>query len=95
MMTATKSKITDLLSELDSAFDAAETKREVLAKAHQVASYAIQEAQKDFDGVKAEQAKKVNAAAEASTLASERLNKAQAAVQAVIGAPADPRVSVK
>jgi predicted nucleic acid-binding Zn-ribbon protein len=95
MMTATKSKITDLLAELDTAFEAADAKRSSLAKVHQDASYAIQEAQKDFDTVKAEQAKKVNAATEASALASERLEKARQAVNAVIGQPSDPRVSVR
>ncbi len=94
MMTATKSKITDLLGELDTAFDASESKREVLAKAHADAAYAILEAQKDFDAVKSDHAKKVNAATEASQAAQAALDKVKAAVDARLG-HTDPRVSVK
>ena len=93
-MTATKSKITDLLAELDSAFATAEAKRAALAKVHEDAAYAITEAQKDFDAIKAEHAKKVNAATESSQAAQTALDKARAAVDSVFG-HTDPRVSVK
>ncbi len=90
----TKSKLTDLLDALDTAFDLAETKREALAKISASASYEIGEAQKAFDAVKSEQTAKVKAASEATTQAQADLDAASKAVNERLG-QSDPRVSVR
>jgi len=94
-----KQGLTDMLAELDAAFEYAEAKKETLATVHASAAKATAEAQAVFEAVKADHQSRIQAAAQASDEARATLEKLRTQVNdrvgTLTGQPTDTRVSVK
>lgn len=94
-----KSKVNELLAQLDDAFEVAEAKAATSAQVAADAARAVAEAQVHLDAVKAEQSAYVQAAQQDAAKAREALEQVREQVNARVGAltgqGTDPRVNVR
>ncbi len=94
-----KSKVTDLLAQLDQAFDETEVKAAELARVRARAGAALEKAHAALEIVKAEQQKYImeaDQAAQAARTALQRLrDQVNERVGTLTGVGADPRVNVR